>query len=226
MLMMSLVGPMVFDLDAHWLQEQGYLAQATLEVRTLDYTSPTSRKYNWQEARKELLVDNTDRTVTIAQDIAMAVNEPGTRLLVLTANSVELAENLMEEVEALTRPLKRKLGFSPVVMVSGQSNSKKVSKAFNDLRKGNIRAVITTKIADEGIDVPNINLLYLVGGGKAYVATVQRIGRGLRVKEGGEPLLVVDYFTRGNKYLEKHDKRRLKTYEEENFFSEIVIQDA
>jgi superfamily II DNA or RNA helicase len=225
MLMMSLVGPVIFDLNAPWLQKEGYLAQAELEIRYLDFTTPKTRTYNWQDARKHLLVENTERTVTIAKDIVEAIQNKDTRLLVLTGNSVELAESLYEEVEALCYPLVKKLGFKPYTMVNGTMASRKVSKAFNDLRKGNVRCVITTKLADEGIDVPDINLLYLVGGGKAYVSTVQRIGRGLRVKSDNDHLLVVDYFTRGNKYLEKHDRARLKTYENEEFFREITIHE-
>lgn len=226
MQMMSLVGPVVFDLSAPWLQDKGYLAPAKLQVRRMDFTSPKARRYNWNDARKFLIVKNQDRTVNIAADIADAIQDPETRLLVLTGNSVELAQSLEEEVSALTRGLKYQLGFSPFVMVNGKSATRKVTKAFNDLRKGNVRCVITTKLADEGIDVPDINLLYLVGGGKAYVSTVQRIGRGLRVKADNRPLVVVDYFVVGNKYTEKHDRKRLKTYEDENFFSEITVDDV
>jgi superfamily II DNA or RNA helicase len=226
MLMMSLVGPVIFDLSAPWLQDQGYLAQAKLIVKKLDFTSPTNRTMKWQDARKKLLVENYERTVHIANDISEAVKNDKTRLLVLTGNSVDLAESLAKEVEALTRPLTRQLRKSPFTLITGKMSSKKVSKAFSDLRSGKLRCVITTKLADEGIDVPDINLLYLVGGGKAYVSTVQRIGRGLRVKEDGTELVVVDYFTEGNKYLEKHDRQRLKTYEEEDFFREVVVQDA
>lgn len=222
MLMLSLVGPVVFDLNAPWLQTQGYLAQARLEIKTLDYTEVKTKKYSWQEARKHLIVENEHRTIDIAADIAQAIEEENTRLLVLTGNSVPLAEDLAKEVEALTKGLRRKLGSRPYAMITGKMSAKKVSKAFSDLRDGNIRCVITTKLADEGIDVPNINLLYLVGGGKAYVAAVQRVGRGLRVKEDGSELVVRDYFTEGNKYVEKHDKQRLKTYENEDFFREIT----
>lgn len=225
MLMMSLVGPVIFDLNAPWLQEQGYLAQAKLTIKTLDFTDPKNRTLNWQQARKQLIVENEERTVQIAEDISNAIQSKSTRLLVLTGNSVPLAENVYEEVEALSRSLTRKLGFKPFTLITGKMSAKKISRAFEDLRKGNVRCVITTKLADEGIDVPDINLLYLIGGGKAYVSTVQRIGRGLRVKEDGASLQVVDYFTLGNKYVEKHDKKRLKTYEDEDFFSEIDYLD-
>jgi superfamily II DNA or RNA helicase len=224
MLMMSLVGPVVFDLDAKWLQARGYLADAKLEVREMDFTTAQTRAYSWQNAQKKMIVENEKRTIQIASDIAEAISSPKTRLLVLTGNSVPLAESLDKEVTALTRQLRRDLGFAVHTTITGTSSTNKVSKAFRDLRDGSIRCVITTKMADEGIDVPNINLLYLVGGGKAYVSTVQRIGRGLRVKDGGEHLLVVDYFTLGNKYTEKHDRKRLKTYEEEGFFNEVEVK--
>jgi superfamily II DNA or RNA helicase len=226
MLMMSLVGPVVYDLQASWLQKRGYLAQARLEIRYLDYTTPKSRGLVYHEARKNLLVENNPRHAHIAGDIYKAIQDPNTKLLVLTGNSVPMAECIAEDLEALARPLTRRLGFSPFTMVTGKSNSKKVTKAFNDLRKGNVRCVITTKIADEGLDIPGINTLFLVGGGKAYVSTVQRIGRGLRTKEAGEELLVVDYFTLGNKYMEKHDKARLKVYEAEDFFYQIDLNHA
>ena len=226
MLMLGLVGPVIFDLNAAWLQERGYLSQAKLQVRYLDYTSPESRRLDWTNARKKLLIENNDRIITIAQDISEAIKNPDTRLLVLTGNSIDIADKLDEEVKALSLGLKRKLGYFPTKKVTGKTGAKKTTRAFEDLRDGRIRCLVTTKLADEGIDVPNINLLYLVGGGKAYVATVQRIGRGLRVKDGDEELLVVDYFTLGNKYLEKHDRKRLKTYEEEDFFKEIETVNA
>lgn len=226
MLMMSLVGPVVYDLNASWLQKKGYLAQARLEIRRLDYTTAKTRALNYNQARKVLLIENHPRHVHIANDILQAIENKNTRLLVLTGNSVEIAEQIAAELEVLARPLTRKLGFEPFAMVTGQMNPKKVAKAFHDLRKGNIRCVITTKIADEGIDVPDVNLLFLVGGGKAYVSTVQRIGRGLRKKDGERELLVVDYHTLGNKYMEKHDKQRLRTYENEDFFYQIDIVDV
>jgi superfamily II DNA or RNA helicase len=221
MLMISLVGPVVFDLNARWLQEHSYLAKARLEIKTLDFTSEKTRKMNYQTARKELLVSNTDRHVEIASDIRAALMEPNTRMLVLTGNSVEMAESIYEELNALTRPLQRQLGYRPFEVVSGQSSSKKVTRSFERLRRGDLQCVITTKIADEGIDIPSVNLLFLVGGGKAYVAAVQRIGRGLRRKEGDGELVVRDYFTNGNKYTERHDRQRLKVYEGENFFYRI-----
>jgi len=218
MKLMSLVGPVIFDLNSKWLQEKGFLAQARLLIKTLDLTSPSSKMYDYARARKNILVENSSRITTIAKDIVEALKDKNNRILVLTGNSVDLAIKLGKEVSALFR---RSKGRPTHLVVTGKTSAKKTNSSFEQLRTGRVKCVITTKLADEGIDVPDVNNLMLVGGSKAYVSTVQRIGRGLRKKEGGQELLVTDYFTLGNKYLEKHDKLRLKIYEEENFFTEI-----
>lgn len=215
MLMMSLVGPVVFDLSTSWLQNQGYLAPAKLIVRTQDWSTKDSRSLDFQEARKKILVGNKKRWGKLATELSFLLSEKKNKILVLTGNSVDLAEGIADELEVM-RP---KAGTWDVV--TGKMTGGHVQEAFDKLRTGKLRCVITTKLADEGIDVPNVNVLLVVGGGKSYVSTVQRIGRGLRRKEGGEGLLVVDYFTLGNNYLEKHDKARLKTYETEDIFDEI-----
>jgi len=219
MQMMSLVGPVIFDLNSKWLQEKGFLAQAKLLIKTLDFTTANNRALNYADARKKILVENNLRLVSIADDIVNSLKDPNNRILVLTGNSVDLAKGLGEEVTALSRGSNK--GKPKHLVVTGQTSTKKTSSAFEQLRSGRVKCVITTKLADEGIDVPDVNHLMIVGGGKAYVATIQRIGRGLRKKENNQELLVVDYFTLGNRYLEKHDKQRLKIYNEENFFSEI-----
>jgi superfamily II DNA or RNA helicase len=215
MLLMSLVGPVVFDLRTSWLQNHGYLAPARLVIRTQDWGTPTSRSLDYQEARKRLLVQNKKRWGKLATEIAYLLSEKKNKILVLTGNSVDLAEGIADELEALVDK------HRAWDMVTGQMSATKVNRAFERLKRDRLRCVITTKLADEGIDVPNVNVLLIVGGGKSYVTTVQRIGRGLRQKADGEELVVVDYFTKGNTYLEKHDRARLKTYHDEEIFNEI-----
>ena len=218
MLLTSLVGPVVFDLDAAWLQAHGYLAPAQLVVRTHDLSSKQSRGFAYPEARKKLLVSSKKRWGLIATDVAELLEERNNRVLVLTGNSVELAEGIAAELEAITP--KR----NTWEMVSGKTAASKTRRAFDKLRNGKLRCVITTKLADEGIDIPDVNVVIVAGGGKSYVTTLQRIGRGLRKKENDESLLVIEYFVKGNRYLEKHDKARLRTYEEEDVFTDISLE--
>lgn len=215
--LLSLIGPTVFDLPSAWLQERGFLAPAKLEVVSYDYTAPRTRSLGYNDARSKLLIGNRRRHSEIAKDISEALSEPNNRILVMTGNSVELAERIAQELA------KRRVPRKIWTLVTGRLTPKRINVAFKNLRSGKIRCVIVTKLADEGIDVPDVNMVLITGGGKAYVSTVQRIGRGLRKKESGEHLLVRDYFVKGNGYLEDHDQDRLDTYEKEGFFDEIRV---
>ncbi len=225
--LIGLIGPVIFDLSAAWLQERGYVSQANLLIKRFmlnkqelivpsDGKNPAHPAVSYAEVRKCGIIENARRNKVIAQDIFESLKNSDNRILVLTGNSVDLAFNIGKELEALVGNT-RKPKF---LVITGKSTKSKTTSAFNRLRDGRIKCVITTKLADEGLDVPDVNVLLIVGGGKAHVATVQRVGRGLRPREG-KVLQVIDYFTDGNRYLQKHDKARKAIYTSEAFFSEV-----
>ena len=53
----------------------------------------------------------------------------------------------------------------------------------------------------------------------SFVKTIQRIGRGLRVKSDGSVLTVFDFMDSTNPYLKKHSNKRLEHYNSEGIFS-------
>ena len=73
--------------------------------------------------------------------------------------------------------------------------------------------------------MPSVNCLVIANGGKSFVKTIQRIGRGLRKKDDGSMLEVLDVFDATNHYLLAHAKKRLKYYEEEDLFEGSTILD-
>ena len=70
-------------------------------------------------------------------------------------------------------------------------------------------------IFDEGVDIPEVNVLIIAAGGKSEVKTIQRIGRGLRKKKVGG-VLVFD-FKDASKFLDRHSIDRIKVYQKEGF---------
>ena len=84
-------------------------------------------------------------------------------------------------------------------------------------RIGDLRLLISTQVLDEGVDISGIRALIIAGGRKAKRAFLQRIGRGLRFKEGENVLYVDDVWDRGNKYMEGDAAARLKLFEAEGF---------
>jgi superfamily II DNA or RNA helicase len=212
LLLQSVTGPIVYHLETSKLQEGGHVAEA--ELLTVAITRPELKSLDWHDAYMALIVENTERTKIIA-DLAIRRANDHKTVLILAGNSVKFAHNIYEEIE------RRNVAGSAGVqfkIVTGTTKSDVVNEAFQLLREKKLDILITTLLADEGVDVPAINTLMTVGGGKSYVKVIQRVGRGLRIKEDNSSLEVIDFFDMTNKYLIKHAKERLKFYKEENIF--------
>jgi hypothetical protein len=74
--------------------------------------------------------------------------------------------------------------------------------------------------------VPSVGMIVLAGGGKAEVATRQRIGRGLREKKAGPNVaLIVDMADDHNNHLKGHFMQRLSIVQGTPGFSEGIVAD-
>jgi superfamily II DNA or RNA helicase len=89
--------------------------------------------------------------------------------------------------------------------------------ALDLMRFGHLRIVIATPIFDEGVDVPSIDTLVLAGGGVSPIKLLQRLGRGMRHKQGENVLHVIDFVDEANEYLLQHSIQRAQLYESEGF---------
>ncbi len=73
--------------------------------------------------------------------------------------------------------------------------------------------------------MPSLRSVIVGGGGKSIIATLQRLGRGMRVDrkadgtihEGGSVFEVWDILDKGNKWLEKHARVRMNAYAGEGY---------
>ncbi len=76
-----------------------------------------------------------------------------------------------------------------------------VLKAF---RNGRIRVLVTAEVLDEGIDLPNIDVVVIVSGRTSNRQLIQRIGRALHTRK--EKAFVYELVTRATidyKYYRK-----------------------
>jgi superfamily II DNA or RNA helicase len=102
--------------------------------------------------------------------------------------------------------------------ISGEDSTARRKRVLTAFKEGRVDVLIANRILDEGADIPAIAFLVLAGGGRAAHRQVQRIGRGQRVSEGKESLIVVDFKDEG-KYLSKHSQERVKGYRNEEAYS-------
>ena len=212
LLLHSLTGPILYEMGVDQLKKEGTISKAHLLGVTV--SSPKIDSLDWVEAFSTLIVNNGYRHRVIAELIKER-HRSGKTILVLAGNSIALADNIYQ---AVVGTLKDK-----VHLVNGVSKDEDVDNAFSLLQKKEISCVITTTIADEGIDIPAVNSLILAGGGKSYVRTIQRVGRTLRLKEDGSAAEIVDILDKTNRYLKAHAKARLEHYEAEKLFDTCMV---
>jgi superfamily II DNA or RNA helicase len=202
----SWLGPTVHQVGTEELAERGHLVPADVFMIRLK-PSPVTYK-DWTMAVQGGIVDNYTRNDMIVR-LARSLPEPVVILVERLAHGEYLA---------------RELGTQ---FVAGDASTSTRQEAWSALRRGTLKVLVASKIADEGLDLPQIQSLILAGGGKAPHLTVQRVGRGMRVAGGKERIFVFDFLDRG-KWLGAHAKRRLQTYTEQPAYNvtEVNIEEV
>jgi len=92
---------------------------------------------------------------------------------------------------------------------------KKDRRAYmEEFKAGNLRTMIATSLADEGLDLPNVDLLIMVSGGRSSQKTIQRASRALRKTETKNCATIVDFSDKFHPIGAFHAKKRMTCYRE------------
>jgi len=84
------------------------------------------------------------------------------------------------------------LGLSAIAL-SATSGSEERRAALRDLAAGQVRAIFTVDLFNEGIDVPTVDTLLLLRPTESPTLFLQQLGRGLRRAEGKSVCTVLDF---------------------------------
>ena len=158
------IGPVIGQLSASELQEQGHLSQCHVNVvQMVDYVE-------YKEYQQELryLLETDERLDYIAQ-LVNTVSKSGNTLVLV--DRVEPGRKLAEKI-------------TNAVFVSGATKSKARKDEYDEFAIADDKiAVATYGVAAVGINIPRIFNLVLLEPGKSFVRVIQSIGRGIRRAE-------------------------------------------
>lgn len=208
------LGPVIHQVKADKLIKLGYLAKPTCRMPTL---TTLSGKQQWDAVYRECIVNNERRNDLIV-DIVKRAELPGFVFVTQVRHG-----------KALTKKLLRNGVKAEFVWGSHSVDYRK--SVIRRLVRGHFDVIVCSSVFNEGIDVPELRSVVLGGGGKSIIATLQRLGRGMRidknpdgtVREGGAVFQVWDVLDKGNKWIERHARERLRAYTGEGF--ETFIED-
>ncbi|CAD7774562.1 hypothetical protein BLFGPEAP_01138 [Candidatus Methanoperedenaceae archaeon GB50] len=193
-------GPLIVKIREDKLVEHGYLCSPKIKI--FNVQSPTLPPYmSYPMAYEQGIIRNATRNLLI-EDLAKKLVAEGRTVLIL----VEAIEHGNRLAELLNAPF-----------LSGKETRKIRKKTISSLSKKEIDMLITTKIFDEGIDVPAISAVIMAAGGKSYVRCIQRIGRSMRTNESKKNPVIIDFLDNCHPHLKRHSLKRIKLYREKNY---------
>lgn len=213
--LIAATGPVQVEVTNADLIDNGWSAVPTVYIHSISYKKLDATEFydtSYQYAYTEGIVGNTVR-----HNLACEIVES----IVLDGKSVLILVNRLAHGEALLEMLYDNHPDIQAIFVHGSSSVADRRAALDRLSSDNI-CVIATPIFDEGVDVPALDAVVLAGGGKSQWKLLQRLGRGLRRKEGDNVVQIHDFDDYFNKYLDRHCNERIRVYVREGFKTEVI----
>ncbi|NML13386.1 DUF3427 domain-containing protein [Azohydromonas caseinilytica] len=149
-----------------------------------DFSEVPWEKPGEREALGKLVTGNDGRAhLVIREWQRLAANPRRSRALVFCV-SVEHAEFMAAKLNA---------AGLPAACVTGQTPAEERRRAPQRLARGELCALVTVDLYNEGVDLPQVDTLLLLRPTQSPVLFQQQIGRGLRLAPGKESCLVLDF---------------------------------
>lgn len=206
MTLISATGSIIREINIKGLVDRGLLAQPILKF--VKISSPTLlKRLNWQEAYHHGIVYNDIRNESVVRE-ALDFAKSGKPCLILV-NKIEHGEILIDMLRSTTVRCK---------YIHGKKNSEVRQLALQEIQNGELDILVSSTILDEGVDVPAISAVILAGGWKSPIKMYQRVGRGMRIKEGSNEVYIVDFIDLTHRYLAAHSMSRYKLAKSEEGF--------
>jgi superfamily II DNA or RNA helicase len=191
------IGPVIGQLSASELQEQGHLSNCHVNViQMVDYV-----EYKDYQQELRYLLETDDRLDYIA-NLINKISETGNTLVLV---------DRVDPGKKLTSKIKN------AVFVSGATKSKARKDEYDEFAITDDKvAVATYGVAAVGINIPRIFNLALLEPGKSFVRVIQSIGRGIRKAEDKDFVQIWD-LTANTKYAKRHLTERKKFYKDAKY---------
>ena len=191
-LIFSLIGPGVYEKGWLEMAEEGFIARAKAYEILVDMSDRIARRYSHctNEREKYILAStNPSKYLVIARLLEKHKDDPVLIIGYYVQGAIEIG---------------KKFGI-PVIY--GEMSPKKRHELYQQFRKGEIDKLVLTSVGEEGVDLPNAQILIEVCG--LYGSRMQmgqRFSRILRPKEEGA--VFYELVSRGTTEQDFSEKRR------------------
>ena len=172
------IGPTLFKVSTKFLIKKEYLQTPTIIPIATGYR-PNKNDYGYMRGDRNTL--NYTRAVSslckskkrnkLICELAKKARKYNRQILILVSRKSN-AELIQQKLEMMLVTSAVMTGDTKV------SNRRLILKSF---KKGKIKILVATQLADEGLDVPNIDCIIAASPAKHHARVLQRVGRSLRL---------------------------------------------
>ena len=211
-LLPRLVGDLVFSVEVDELAGK-HLAPYTYQKKFVELSKKDQQLYDREMEifrrylRENRIVMKSPRD--FQRFIMRTGRDPRAREALLARNrALKTALNSQEKIKALGKMLERNKKEKALIFTLHTDLVYAISRIFlipaityltpkkerreilESFRKGNYKTIVTSQVLDEGIDVPDATMGYILSGTGSTRAYIQRLGRLLRKVEGKKARLI------------------------------------
>jgi DNA excision repair protein ERCC-3 len=205
----SLIGPKKFDVPWRELEHQGWIATAECHEIRVNFPGEDERlTYALAETRDKyrIAAENPAKLDVVRHLIEKHQND-----------QILIIGQYLEQIKVLTEEL-----HAPVI--TGRTPTAQREKLYEQFRRGDIKRLVVSKVANFAIDLPDANVAIQVSGTfGSRQEEAQRLGRILRPKEDGGIAYFYSVVTRDTRDQEFSANRQLFLTEQGYRYS---IEDA
>jgi len=225
-----LIGKSTFQITAKELAENKYLANYIIERKKTFMSSEEYLKYkesmtiyytclkkiglkmNSNNAFKRLIMMSTNNTMA-------------RRALVARNNAIDIALNSRSKINEIRKILSENKDIKTIIFtqhnklvyeisndflipfITHKSSKEEREDVLTGFKDGRYKAIVTSKVLDEGIDVPDAQLGILVSGTGSSREFIQRLGRLLRPKNDNNEARLIEIISSGTSETVTSERR-------------------
>jgi superfamily II DNA or RNA helicase len=195
------LGKVIYDKDSYELRLESYLTNVDVKIINIGYNNKPlyiSGNNNFKTELDFIYTNNFRNNVI--DNICNKFNNNSLILVNHLAHGDALYDKLSQSKD------KQVFFVKGEVEVETRDQIKKIMEINN-----NVICIAMSSIFSTGINIKNIHMIMFASGGKSFIRTIQSIGRGLRLHESKDKLLIIDLCDQ-LKYGIRHGDKRKEIY--------------
>jgi DNA excision repair protein ERCC-3 len=190
----SLIGPKKFDKPWKELEKEGFIAEATCTEIRIPLPEDQKLEYAVADLKRKyrLSMENPNKIQVVQQLLERHKDD-----------HVLVIGQYLGQLETV-----RQVTGAPII--TGQTPNDERDRLYSEFKKGRIRTLIVSKVANFAVDLPDANVAIQISGTfRSRQEEAQRVGRVLRPKAGDNQSTFYSVVTKDTKDQECAKKRSL-----------------